>query len=810
MRRLAFLAAALYPATALAQLDAEKFLFPPKPIADLVTAPRHLNVTLGNFSPTGEFALVARGQGMPSMAQMAKPYVNLGGEMIDPAAFRDRALAFRSAGSLELRPLSGGEPVVIKVEGATLGAGEWSPDGKRVAFMGHYADRTHLYVYDLASKRTTRVSDDRVNTGLVAKIQWTDRGSKLVTVVVPSGIGAFPAAPAVPDQPLVRVTDKRRNSIRTFRTLLQNPYEQQQFEYLCTAQLVRYDEVQRGWSRRNIGKPALIRAFDASPKGDVFRVTTTLKPFSYLVPVGSFGSKEELWDLEGKVLSELNKRELTFEDPPAGGGGPGARNRETGKRNLQWRPDGEGMSFLRQAPAEEGKSEASRKDQLVQWLPPFGDKDVKVIYEQDARMASVRYNSDVSILLISETQGTNETVQMVRLNQPSQKTQITTRKSDEFLANPGTLMSAPNAWGVDTVRTDGVKAFLTGTVYGKDPTQEAPRPFLDGVDLATGKATRIWQSPADRYETVTGIAKDNALVIRRESPTTVPNQYRVELDSKAEKALTTNTDYAPDVTAANKYRIRIKRADGFEFWAEVTTPKWAAKGIKLPAMFWFYPNEFRDQKGYDDSKRTYNKNAFPTLGAMSLDYLVSLGYAVVEPDCPIIGTAAAINDNYVHDLRNNLYATIEELDKQGLIDRNRLALGGHSYGAFSTLNAMVHTPFFKAGIAGDGNYNRSLTPFAFQSETRKLWDAKTVYQEMSALNYADRLTGAVLLYHGMDDQNVGTDPINSVRMFMALEALGKDAALYMYPYEDHGPASRETLLDMWARWTLWLEKYLGK
>jgi dipeptidyl aminopeptidase/acylaminoacyl peptidase len=167
-----------------------------------------------------------------------------------------------------------------------------------------------------------------------------------------------------------------------------------------------------------------------------------------------------------------------------------------------------------------------------------------------------------------------------------------------------------------------------------------------------------------------------------------------------------------------------------------------------------------------------------------------------------------MNDFYVHDLRNNLSAVIDEMDRRGFIDRTRLGLGGHSYGAFSTVNMMVHTPFFRAGIAGDGNYNRTLTPLGFQSERREFWEARDTYIEMSAFFWANRLNGALLMYHGMDDQNTGTFPVNSTRLFHALNGLGKTASLYMYPYEDHGPATRETLLDMWARWIGWLDKYV--
>jgi dipeptidyl aminopeptidase/acylaminoacyl peptidase len=297
------------------------------------------------------------------------------------------------------------------------------------------------------------------------------------------------------------------------------------------------------------------------------------------------------------------------------------------------------------------------------------------------------------------------------------------------------------------------------------------------------------------------------MIIERESPSQVPDDYLRDANGQTRK-VTNNKDYSPEITAAPRKLIEVTRPDGFKFWVRVALPPNFTPGSKPPAMFWFYPREYDTQDAYDRTNRTYNKNAFPNLSVRDMDILTKLGYTVVEPDAPITGATGRMNDNYVNDLRNNLSATIDELERLGYIDRQRLGVGGHSYGGFSTVNAMVHTPFFKAGIAGDGNYNRTLTPNAFQSERRLLWDAPQVYLNMSPLLYANNLTGALLMYHGMADQNVGTDPINAIRLFNALEGLGKTASLYMYPFEDHGPATKETNLDLWARWIAWLDQYV--
>jgi dipeptidyl aminopeptidase/acylaminoacyl peptidase len=279
--------------------------------------------------------------------------------------------------------------------------------------------------------------------------------------------------------------------------------------------------------------------------------------------------------------------------------------------------------------------------------------------------------------------------------------------------------------------------------------------------------------------------------------------------SGREIQLTQNVDYTPDLTKARRESFIVERPDGFKFKVNVMLPVGFQPGSeKPPAMFWFYPREFAGQEEYDRGARTFNKNSFQNFSIASIHFLARLGYTVVEPDAPIVGQTGEMNNNYEHDLRNNLSAVIDELDRRGLADRRRIGLGGHSYGAFSTVNAMVHTPFFKAGIAGDGAYNRTLTPLGFQSERRDFWQARDVYLSMSPFVYANNLTGALLMYHGLHDQNVGTDPINSPRLFHALNGLGKTVSMYLYPFEDHGPATLETRLDLWARWTAWLDKYV--
>ena len=382
---------------------------------------------------------------------------------------------------------------------------------------------------------------------------------------------------------------------------------------------------------------------------------------------------------------------------------------------------------------------------------------------------------------------------------------------DAFYANPGTVVLRQTPAGrAALVSSDGRAVYLEGTRYAKDGGNTAPRAFVDKVDLATGAKTRLFESDTVLFESGPLPVDDDfsRFVVTRETETIVPDQWLRNRSSGQLTRLTANKDVTPEVTGMLRQTLPVTRADGKTLWVNLTFPPGYRAGTRLPGMFWFYPYEYPDQESYDRTRRTQNKHKFPAAAPRSMEIMATQGYVVVQPDIPIFGAAGRLNDSYVPDLRNGLSAVIDELDKRGIIDRSRLGIGGHSYGAFSTVNAMVNLPYFKAGIAGDGNYNRTLTPNGFQSERRDLWEARETYLAMSPFLYADRLQGALLMYHSMEDQNTGTDPSNSVRLFHALQGMGKQASLYMYPYEDHGPLIEETLLDQWGRWVAWLDLYV--
>ena len=900
-----------------ALLKKEAYLLPPKEIADAVLAARGVNVSLTDLSPDGRKFLVARRDPLPSLDRLGCPCVHFAELAVDPVAYRARDLWVGSAEALELVFPVEGRTVPVKVpNGARVASPAWSPDGSQLAFLALFPDATHVCVADTETGACRKLTKTPVLATLVKNFQWSLDGKRIQTVLVPDG-GKAPAPKlAVATEPKVRVARDGKDPSRTIRYLLDSPFQMQLLEHYITGQLAVIDVADGGAT--NVGAPAMIRSVGPAPSGGQFRVSTVKKPFSYYASFGAFGTLESVWDAGGKSLVTLSDRNLRETPPqpvdpvapapqafPKGGLTKGAKGGTQppanpnpdpkvdpnpapqppvdpmnpdnplpvapapldpeGKRDLSWRPDGKGLSFLQLEPAkkDEPKKEAKdgakkddakvvRKDRVLLWLPPFAKTDEKVVYETETRILGVQYSADCRWMFISQTIDNQRQISAIDLTDATAKPYVVSRsfggfspkkddmppKKDDSKDDDDSGDEQPGGFRGPTVgiglmtRTFGasnvVRVSSTGDVYttGTDRARGAGgkgapdakeesfgKPYIDSVSIKTGKRTRVFEGKSDMLETIDAVNGDDITRVftTRQKSNVVPDSYMTDLASGRSKKLTNNVDKTPWFHELKTERFRVTRADGFKFWVKVTrSPK--AEG-KLPALFWIYPREYADQAAYDQgagragpTSGTGGRYTAPTPRSVAI--LTLAGYAVVEPDVPIVGPTGRMNDNYVADLRNSLWAAIDECDKRGLIDRDRLACGGHSYGAFSTANALAHTPFFKAGIAGDGCYNRTLTSMSFQSERRHLWDARETYLEMSPLLRANQINGALLMYHGMEDENVGTHPMNSEALFAALDGLGKNAALYMYPYEGHGPIARETNMDMWARWIAWLDLYV--
>ena len=835
-------------------LAADTYVRPPSVIERLVTAPRDKNVTLASDtqSPNHRWFFKLLSGGMPSVQTFGKPHYYLGELQVDYQANRARALTDRGAATLEvIDGLTGAVRTIDAPQGATISSAEWSPDGARIAYLANFESSTRLYVADVASGKSHRVGSVSLLATLVTEPQWTADGKSLVAVILPEGRTAPPVRPAIATGPEVRITDGQKDKTRVYATLLQTPYDEALLAYYITGQLAVIDAA--SGAVRRIGAPAMIDAVDPSSDGKYFRVTLVEQPFSYIVPLSSFAHAQELWDATGHLVAHLALEPERLSDDRDDVTPADRQAADTVARGFVWLPDGSGLAYLKQDPSpNRGESDSSagtesggasgaartprRKDHLYAWAAPFDSASRRELLTSNARIASVLFSDDAKMAFVAENTGGTGHVYAVYFAQPDKRYTIwrlrglnasvgTDRRgfvgggrggngadSVTFYENPGSILARRGRLGgeVALLSPDGASAFLEGTHYDRDWEHHAPRGFVDRVDIQTGKRTPVFEGAADAFETVTAVMDDSMskVIVERQSSSTVPDSYLRDVATGQARKVTNNVDYTPELTHAVHKRIWVTRADGYRFLVNLTLPAGYKDGTRMPTLFWFYPYEYTDQGGYLRTLRMENIEQFPRSQPRTIEYMVTQGYAVADFDPPIVGTQGRMNDNYVSDLQADLYAVIDQLDRDGYIDRAKLAIGGHSYGAFSTVNAMVHTPFFKAGIAGDGMYNRSLTPNGFQNERRDFWDGQKTYLDMSPFLYADKLSGALLMYHSLEDQNVGTALESSVRMLHALQGLGKTAALYMYPYEDHGPLTRETVLDQWARWIAWLDKYV--
>ena len=829
-------------------LRKEGWVKPPAVVERIITAPR-TDISFSLQSPDRKWFVRTAMPDRGDIRDYGKPHIYLAGLAVDTKANRARSMTMRAGTALMLvDPKTNATKSLEVPKGATVSSPTWSPDATKLAFVANFSDASHVYVADVATGKSTQLTRTALLATLENGVDWSADGKTVTVIVLPDDRGAPPThgPDGIEDGPQVKLTEGRRIPQRVHWSLLEDPHDQAILKYYTTGQLAQIDV--RSRTMKKIGAPAMIRSVDASPDGNYFRVSVMTEPFSYRVPTNSFGSIDQLWDNSGKVVAELGRTplregEIGDDDAPGGGFGRGNASSasDTGKRNLQWNPVGPGLVYLQStfasptAPRTGRGGAAARTPSNVRfmsWLPPYGAADTKVILEGSGRLTNVAYSVDGKTMFISDS----GLVFAARTAEPARRFALPRGVTlggggggfgggrggrgggGDTTASGGSLAmrSGVNGPPMVVVASDGKTVFLSGTrTPGANWQTQSPRPWVDKLDFESGQRTRVFDAPANGFDEFVAALDDDysQFIYTHESPTVVPDAWLKNVASGATTKITSNKDVAPEVSQAQVKRMQVTRPrDGMKFWVDVTLPADWRPGTRLPGIIWFYPREYTTTADYDRSKYGININRYPSLAparpASSIKLWVTQGYALLEPDSPIMGDTGRMNDNYTQDLRENLDAVIDAAVEAGYVDRDRMGLGGHSYGAFSAVNAMTIVPYFKAGIAGDGMYNRTLTPFGFQSERRNFFQAMDTYVDMSPFFRAEKLSGALLMYHSLEDQNVGTHPVSSTRMLHALQGLGKTASLYMYPYEDHSVGTYQTDLDQWARWLAWFDVYV--
>lgn len=794
----AFVLIAAFAGPALAQ-DPLTYQQPPAPIADILDAKPTPTPSLSPDRTT--LALYDRSN-LPSIAELAEPMLRLGGYRINPRNNGPANSRVTWLTGLSFQPVAGGaaRTVALPANARFMSPG-WSPDGKSVALLMDAPTGLELWVVDVASGRARKLTEARVNATAGGAFDWTPDSAALVVRMVPGDRGAAPDVTRPPAGPIVAESMGRSAPARTYQDLLTDAGDEALFDHYFTAQLTY---VPLNGAQRTLGGPAVYLGAGVSPDGRHVLTTVVKKPYSYVVPAGLFPAEVAVMDLQGRVEHRVADLPLRDDIPtPFDAVAPGPRS-------VQWRADA--PATLVWVEAQDGgdpRVAAETRDRVLTLAAPFTAQPTPLI-DLKERYGGVTWGDADTALVSSRWFNTrHETRYVVDPSHPGAGRVLLERNYQDRYNDPGSPITEANAAGFPVMRftADG-KALMAGA----GATREGEYPFLAAMDLSNGQSQRLWTSANGDYESIVGVLDDGArrLVTRRETRNDPPNLYVRDLDGQAPDALTRFPDPAPQLAGVTRQLITYARADGVQLSGTLYLPAGYDKDRDgpLPLVMWAYPAEFTDAAVAGQVVDTANRFVRP--GGSSHLFLLTQGYAVLDdPSMPIIGKdGAEPNDTYIEQLTASAEAAVKAVVDLGVADRDRIAVGGHSYGAFMTANLLAHTDLFRTGIARSGAYNRTLTPFGFQAEQRTYWQAPETYDEMSPFAYADKVNEPILLIHGEADDNQGTFPIQSERFYAALKGNGATVRYVVLPLEAHGYRARESVGHTLWEMTRWLDTYV--
>lgn len=785
---------------AVTALTAETFRYqkPPKQVLEALNAPL---TPLISVSPQRDTAILMQPVRYPPVAEVAQPMLRLAGIRIDVET-NGLHLA-RTYTSYAGKRLSDGADIKVTLPSpARLGNPVWSPDGKQFAFTNTTAKAIELWVANTASGAAHRINGIAVNGVLtefsfrepIEPLSWMGDSRTLLVRTVPSERGSVPVESRVPVGPHVQESLGHAGPAPTFEDLLANPHDEDLFDYYATAQLTLVDTA--SGKATPYGRPAIYAVAKPSPDGQHVLVAKIHRPYSYQLPAPAFPQDVEVWGRSGSVEKQIAKLPLADRVPLSGV--------RTGPRSVEWL--GDQSATLTWAEALDGgnpKETVPHRDRLLSYAAPFQGEPQQV-FKTKERFRSLQPLTGGKVLVedFERVKRVIRTVEIDLNNLSAEPKVLFNRNERDAYRDPGRPVLKTLADGKRVVLQSGDSIFLNG--QGASPAGE--RPFIDRYNLAAGKADRVFQASADGYENIVAVLDDNGsrLLTRRESPTEPPN-YFLRTGNET-KPLTNFGSPMPQAAGVKKQLVKYKRADGVPLSFTLYTPAGYKEGARLPAVVWAYPYEFSDADTAGQLTG-HDAQSFPELNYHQM--VVLDGYALIDNAAmPIVGDPDTVNNTYVDQLKMDAQAAVDKAVEMGVVDRERVGVFGHSYGAFMTANLLAHTNLFKAGVAESGAYNRTLTPFGFQSERRTFWEAKDVYTKMSPFWFADKIKEPILLIHGEADDNTGTFPIQSERLYAAVRGNGGTVRLVMLPNEAHGYRGKETMEHVLFEELSWFDRYL--
>ena len=778
--------------------DAVSYQTPPKEIADLLLAKPTPGVSPDDKA---EWILFSERNSYPSVEELAMPEYRIAGLRLNPNNYSPSRINYINNFSLKSIKADKTFPVTGLPTPLYAGNISWNPSQNKIAFTNTTQKGVDLYVIDIATKKATKTNKSFLNVVLGSGLTWLNDNTIIYRAVTKPASSA-PVKPLMPKGPTVQQNLGKAAPSPTYQDLIKSPFDEQLFEFYGTSQLVK----NTAGVETPIGKPAIYSSVSLSPDKTYMLIETIRKPFSYLVTANGFPSTVTITDLTGKAVKVL------AELPSSEGTPSGYDNTQNVPRGFDWRDD-EPATITWSKPLDSGliKKNVPFHDAVYALSAPFTGSE-KELFKTQTRYRGVQWGN-ATLALVTEGLRSKQTNKVSIYNPTTGKIdELYTRNQTDAYGNPGAPVTSKNKYGRSVIHTvdNGTKLLMNNTVGS---SEKGDLPFIAKFDLATKKNEIIWRSAEGTFEYVSDVIDPDKLILltRKESQKLVPNYYIKNLVLRiADRPVTAFGNPYPSLDGVVKEKISYKRADGVDLTGDLYLPKGynKEKDGPLPTIIWAYPREFNSAA--DAAQIRGSKDRFTAIAWGSPIYWVTRGYAVLDnAEMPIVAKdGKKPNDTFVDQLSLNAEAAINKLADLGVGDRKRMAVGGHSYGAFMTANLLAHTNLFAAGIARSGAYNRTLTPFGFQNEDRTYWQAPQLYYEMSPFSYADKIKTPLLLIHGDSDDNTGTFPINSERLFAAIKGAGGTVRFVFLPYEAHGYRGKENILHALWEQDQWLEKYV--
>jgi len=772
----------------------ESYKKPPKAIQDILDAPATPVVSL---NPTRDRLLLIHSERYPRIADLAAPMLGLAGVRINPQT-NGPHLAPRGHDAI-IRTIADGKEVrIVLPDQPRAGQFSWSPDGKLVAFLNTRENGIDLWIADARTGQSRKVPGVQINDAFGEAVQWMPGSESLLVRAVPADRPQPPVKPRVPVGPVIQESQSKNAPVRTFQDLLQSPHDETLFDYYGTSQLVLVDA--RALTAKKVGKPRILASFNPSPDGRHVLVTAIHRPYSYLLTAQSFPRTIEVWDISGQPIHTVADLPLADQVPIEGV--------RTGPRNVRWRAT-EPATLVWIEALDEGdpRKKVPHRDRLLMLKAPFTSSPTEVA-RLEHRFQGLSWLERDGLALVQEYDRDRRWSRTWLLNfndQDKPPRLIWDRSIQDRYGDPGSPVTKRLPSGEAVVRQMGNSIFLNGA--GASPSGN--RPFLDRFDLTTLKPERLFQSDADCLESVVAILTDDAseFITRHESPTAPPNYFIRSLSKGRHTALTNFPDPAPQLRGIKKQLVTYRRPDGVQLSFTLYLPPGYQQGTRLPTVVWAYPREFNDPS--TAGQVVGSPNRFTNIGGISHLFFLLQGYAVLDDaTMPVVGDPETVNNTFIEQIVASAKAAIDKATEMGVTDPNRVGVGGHSYGAFMTANLLAHSDLFRAGIARSGAYNRTLTPFGFQSERRTLWEAPDIYFKLSPFLYAHKIKEPLLLIHGELDSNPGTFPIQSERLYHAIRGNGGHVRFVSLPYENHGYSARESVEHTLYEMIEWFDKHV--